>query len=478
MNRKIAIGAAVFAMSFGVAFADTYDELSGLINGALKERCVNHDKTAVRVVDIETGQVVYDRNGGTPLTPASVMKLVTTAAALNYLGVDYRFKTDVLYSGKREGGVLKGDIIVHGGGDPKLTPENIWRIAEEIRRQGITEVSGSLVADDTFFDGFHAPKGRGSKKTQRPYDAPHGALSVNFNTIGLHVYPGERDGEPIVAEVEPKSDYIRIVNEAVTRSKSRRPIGAFRVNGSDDVVVKVTGAMRPGDAGGVIYMAIEDPLQFAAETFAAYFKRAGIKIAGGIKKEAAPQNARILYTHQSEPLPVILRELNRHSNNFIAEQTLKTMAAEAGGSPGSAERGLALANQMLMDMGVDTSGLVFSDGSGLSKDNKLTAKALTELLAAMSKRFDIGPDFMASLGIMGVDGTVRKRLKTSPAKAQARAKTGTLNGASALSGYVAGKDNKLYAFAILQNNGCFNYGSHNIEDKIITAIYLTAEKKH
>ena len=476
MIRKLVICAAVFALSAHASFAEPHDDLTGMINQALKQRCVNDGQTAVRVVDVNSGQTVYDRNGGVPLTPASVMKLVTTATALYYLGVDYRFKTDILHTGRRDGGVIEGDLIVHGGGDPKLTPENIWRIAEELKRQGITEVKGSLVADDTFFDGFHLPKGRGAKRTQKPYDAPHGALSVNFNTIGLHLYPGEQAGERVRVEVEPKSDYIRVINESATSGKRRRPVGAFRMNGENGVVVKVTGAMRPSDAGGVIYVTIDDPLQFAAETFMAYFARAGIKIHGGIKKESAPQTAKTIYIHQSEPLPVILRELNRHSNNFIAEQVLKTTAAEEGGAPGSDEYGLALAAKMLKELGVETGGLTMSDGSGLSKDNKLTARALTGLLSVMARRFDIGPDFISSLGIMGVDGTVRKRLKYSPAKAQARAKTGTLNNTSALSGYVAGRDNKLYAFAILQNNnGCFHYGSHQIEDKIITAIYLSAE---
>lgn len=460
------------------AFAEQKEDFKAAIDFSLRERCVSHDKTAVRITDVATGETLYDLNGSSPLLPASVMKLVTTATALNYLGVNYKFKTDVLYSGKRERGVIKGDLIIRGGGDPKLTPEVVWLIADEVRRQGIREVTGNLVLDTSFFDDHTIPPARHGRRTQRPYDAPIGALSVNFNTIAVHVYPGEAVGAPVIAEVEPRSDYFRVINDAVTRSRVKRPVSALRVNGDGKVNIKITGAMRPDDAPGIIYINIDDPTMFAGETFRAFLKNAGVNVAGGIVKGVTPTTARLIHAHQSEPISVILRELNRFSNNFIAEQVIKTVGAETMGAPGTHEKGLSMVEKFLNESGIDTTGAVFADGSGLSKENRVSAKMLTDLLLLMSKRFDIGPDFVASPGIMGVDGSVRKRLKTSPAKSQARAKTGTLNGVSSLSGYVSGRDGKLFAFAILQNNNaCYYKGAHNIQDKIVTAIHLLAEKK-
>lgn len=463
---------AVSAMAAGIK-----DDFAGVLDGAIRERCINHEKLGVRIVEIPSGETLYDKNGSSALSPASVMKLVTTATALHYLGVNYKFKTDVFYTGARDGGLVKGDIVIRGGGDPKLTSEAVWLIAEEVRRQGITEVAGDLVLDVSFFDDYDSPPSRNGKRGQRPYDALLGALSVNFNTVAVHVYPGGKPGDPVIAEVEPMSPYFKIINDGLTRHGDH-PIAAFRVNGQDNVAIRITGAMRPEDAGGAIHMNIDDPFRFAGETFRAYLKRAGVNIAGVIKKGVVPQGARLIHTHQSEPLSMILRDLNRFSNNFVAEQIVKTVAAEIIGAPGTHENGLSLAMKFLAESGVDTTGAVLTDGSGLSRDNRLTAKTLSGLLVAMSRRFDIGPDFIASLGIMGVDGTVRKRLKTSPAKSLARAKTGTLNRVTALAGYVSGQDGKLYGFTILQNDsGCPYRGSHRIEDRIVTTVHLLAGKK-
>ncbi|MBF0293363.1 MAG: D-alanyl-D-alanine carboxypeptidase/D-alanyl-D-alanine-endopeptidase [Nitrospinae bacterium] len=478
MKVRIIIAALAIPFLASSAFsAETKDDFVEALDGVIRERCINHDKLGVRVVEIPSGETLYDKNGSSPLSPASVMKLVTTATALHYLGVNYKFKTDVYHTGSRDGGVVKGDLVIKGGGDPKLTSEAVWLIAEEVRRQGITDVTGDLVLDVSFFDDNDNPPARNGKRTQRPYDALLGALSVNFNTVAVHVYPGVKAGDPVIAEAVPSSPYFRMINDGVTRNGDH-PVAAFRVNGQENVVIRITGSMRPDEPGGAININVDDPLRFAGETFRAYLKRSGVNIAGVIKKGLVPSNARLIHTYQSEPLSMILRDLNRFSNNFVAEQIVKTVAAEVTGAPGSHENGLSLAMKFLSESGVDTTGVVLADGSGLSKDNRLTAKTLSGLLVAMSRRFDVGPDFIASLGIMGVDGTVRKRLKTSPAKSLARAKTGTINHVTALAGYVSGQDGKLYGFTILQNDsGCPYRGSHKIEDRIVTTVHLLAGKK-
>lgn len=476
-TRFVLTVAACVTLISSTVMAGARDDFAEALDGVIRERCVNHEKLAVRVVEIPSGETLYDKNGSSALSPASVMKLVTTATALHYLGVNYRFKTDVYHTGARDGGVVRGDLVIRGGGDPKLTSEAVWLIAEEVRRQGITEVTGDLALDVSFFDDHDTPPSRNGKRTQRPYDALIGALSVNFNTVAVHVYPGVKAGDPVIAEAEPLSPYFKMINDAVTRNGDH-PVAAFRVNGQDNVTIRITGSMRPDEPGGAININVDDPFRFAGETFRAYLKRAGVNIAGGIKKGQVPPGARLIHAHQSEPLSMILRDLNRFSNNFVAEQIVKTVAAEVMGAPGTHENGLSLAMRFLSELGLDTTGVVLADGSGLSKDNRLTAKTLSGLLVAMSRRFDIGPDFIASLGIMGVDGSVRKRLKTSPAKALARAKTGTLNRVTALAGYVAGQDGKLYGFTILQNDsGCPYRGAHKIEDRIVTAVHLLAGKR-
>lgn len=443
------------------------------IEKALGSDCLNREKTAVRVIDAETGEVLYDKNGSTPLVPASVMKLFTTASALHYLGPAYRFTTDVLRTGAFEDGAIKGDLIIRGGGDPKLTPEELWIIAREIKARGVSQVTGDVVVDDSFFDGRRLAPKWSERRTQRAYDAKLGALSVNFNTVTVKIHPGRRAGDPLLVTLEPESDYINLVNKGTTTSSGRNSVSARRVKSGVGARLVISGSMRMGDDGKTFYVNIDNPLKYAAEAFRAALAREGIEIKGSVRAGVAGNDALLLLTHKSAPLSVILRELNRYSSNFVAEQITKTIAAETNGEPGAHNEAITLLKKLLAELGVDTAGTVFTDGSGLSRKNRLTAKALTGLLAAMKKRFDIGPDFIASLGIMGVDGSVKERMENSPASARARAKTGTLAGVSSLAGYVAGNEGGLYAFAIMSNeNGCYYKKADELEDEIVTAIHL------
>jgi len=179
-----------------------------------------------------------------------------------------------------------------------------------------------------------------------------------------------------------------------------------------------------------------------------------------------------LYRHTSPPLSMILKELNTYSNNFIAEQILKTIAAETIEMPGSHAEGLRLVNEFLQQSNVNTQGIVLKDGSGLSRENYFTVQAMTTLLTAMSKRFDIGPDFTTSLRVLGANGVESHRLESSPASGKVRAKTGTLDGLSTLVGYISSASGQTFAFALfLNNNNCGYAGADAVENRIIEAIY-------
>ncbi|MGK7346384.1 MAG: D-alanyl-D-alanine carboxypeptidase/D-alanyl-D-alanine endopeptidase [Candidatus Nitrospinota bacterium M3_3B_026] len=471
MGLRLAAFFVVFSSLAGPAAASA-NTLEKAARALFSQGCVNAEKTAVRVVDARSGAVIFDRNGATPLIPASVMKLFTTAAALEYLGPAYRFKTEIFHTGAIRDGVIEGDIMIRGGGDPKLTPEALWRIARDVGDMGVSRVEGALVADDSFFDGRKLAPGWSRRRTQRAYDAGLGALSVNFNTVAVKVYPGRREGAPLTAAVEPETPYVTIVNKGKTAGQGK-PVSARRAPSGGRVKIVVTGVMSPGADGEVIYVNIADPARFAAETFRAALEREGIRVDGGVRIGQAPEGARLLYTHKSKPLAAILRELNHYSSNFVAEQIVKTIAATVNGEPGEHGAALDMTRKFAEKLGVDTGLLVFADGSGLSRENRLTARAVTDLLGAVAGRFDTGPDFIASLGIMGVDGSVKERVENSPARALARAKTGTLAGVSSLAGYVAGREGGLYAFAIIQNdNSCYYEKADKLEDDIVTAIHL------
>jgi len=469
---------ALFVLAPSIAGADGGGKLGDAIERAIKKACVKPDHSAVCVISLPEGKPVYTLNASTPLIPASVQKLTTTAAALHYLGPDYRFKTGIYHTGERLDDVINGDIIIRGGGDPKLTPEQVWLIARRIRWMGIKEVTGDLVVDETFFDQLSYAPAWSKNRTQRAYDARLGALSVNFNTVGVHVFPGSKQGDPLIATIFPDSDYFRLVNKAITKNRGKNRVTAWRSNGGRKTTVVVEGSMKPGSMGRVIYLNVDNPPLYAGETFRKYFADAGIAIRGGIRTGVAGDDATLIYVHESEQLSAIIRGLNKYSNNFTAEQIAKTMAAEVSGQPGSHHTAIGLINRFLIESGIDLAGVVIVDGSGLSRKNRTTAATVANLLKVMRRRFNVGPDFVASLGVMGVDGSVEKRMKTSPAKSLARAKTGTLARISSLAGYVKGAGGGLYAFAIILNdNGCRYDEADKIEDSIVTSIYKFADIK-
>jgi D-alanyl-D-alanine carboxypeptidase/D-alanyl-D-alanine-endopeptidase (penicillin-binding protein 4) len=446
--------------------------LNQTVDTALLAKCLDHSQTAVSIVSIPRGEQVYSYNTYTPLLPASTLKVVTTAASLNYLGPEFRFYTRIYHTGQRSGSIIDGDLIIKGGGDPKLTAENLWRIAEQLKDSGVDLVTGNLIYDLSFFDGLDKAPAWEEVRSQRAYDAKLCALSLNFNTVTVHALPSI-PGQPLKVWLEPSPHYIQLINETRTTSQTRNTISAKRgVTEDGQTYIKVGGRLSEKADEKTIRLNVLNPSLYAVESFRSILAETGIQVVGQTLRLATPSDAKLLYTHSSEPLSLILKELNTFSNNFIAEQIIKTMAANRLGEPGSHAQGLQLVANFLRESNVHTKGLILADGSGLSRRNRFTAQAMTDLLADIYPRFDIGPDFLASLRVMGANGVHSKRLANSPAKAKIRAKTGTLRKVSALTGYVPSQTGDLYAYALfLNNNRCGYRGADKIEDKIVNAIY-------
>ena len=446
--------------------------LSTEINSALSARCLNKKRSAVRVVALPGGDLVYDKNSDTSLLPASVMKLLTTAVALDQLGPGYTFKTGIFHTGKRVKERITGDLYIKGGGDPKLTPEAVFRIATGIKRRGITRIEGDLIADSTFFDQLHDAPTWSKKRSQRAYDARIGALSVNFNTVAVHVFPGLLPGDPLVTSTDPKSDLVRVVNLGKTVRSGGRNVAIKRKKGAKVDTVIVSGVMRPGDEPKTRYVNVSDPPLFAASVFKKTLAQAGVTVTGMISAGKTPPEAAKLFINESVPLSDIVRQLNRYSNNFMSEQIAKTVAAEASGEPGAHNRFFALTRSFLKRENIDMEGVRLADASGLSRQNRLTVKIVTDLIVTMRSRYDLWPDFLASFTSAGMNGSMKERLANSGAQKFVRAKTGSLSGASNLAGVMAARDGTLFAFAIfLNNNRCGYKNADKVEDKIVTAIY-------
>ena len=460
-------------------YSQTNSRLTQQIDKVLKESCLDSSQTSVNVVALPDGEIVYARNPVVPLLPASVMKLVTTAAALHYLSPEYRFKTEFLYSGTRNNGLIQGDLIIRGGGNPRLSTEQFWTIATRIKASGINEITGDLIVDTHFFDEYElAPEWEEEKRGQRPYDAKLSALSLNFNTIAAHIQPGASVGDTVNAWLDPAPAYIHLRNTGKTTSRrSKHTVWAHRhENQPGEVEIEVRGQLPVNAPEKVVYLNLNNPTHYAAETFRALLLQIGIKINGETKTVSSRIDANKLYKHFSQPLSLILKELNLYSNNLTAEHIVKTIAAERYGTPGSHAEGLRLLDDFLRINNVNTEGVVIVDGSGLSRKNRMTTHAITDLLTAMYSRFDIGPDFIAALHIMGKNDIYAQRLRNSPAREKTRAKTGSLKGVSTLAGYMGSSNGQIFGFALfLNHNRCGSRKADDIEDRIITAIYNLGE---
>lgn len=471
---------SLFFISFLILLTNTSyaqlpsESLISTIDNALNSRCLDESQTAASVISLPSGRPIYSHNALQPLLPASVMKIITTAAALHYLGPEYRFKTTFMHTGQRQGDVIHGDLIIRGGGDPLLSTENFWQIATRIKASGINEITGDLIVDAHFFDTYDRAPAWEIERTQKAYDAKLAALSLNFNTVSVHLQPSNHVGEMIRTWLEPATPYIQLQNTAKTIQRGKTTVSAYRSaeESLGQVYLYVRGRLPAGSQEKVIRLNIDNPIRYAAETFKAILQQNGVNLAGVTKISYNPVAGQELYYHLSEPLSVILKELNTFSNNFTAEQILKTIAAEKAGTPGSHKNGLRLVEDFLHLSHVNTQGVVLQDGSGLSRANRMTTQAITEVLSSMYSRFDVGPDFITALRVMGADGVLSQRLAKSPARGQIRAKTGTLHRVSTLAGYVATPHGKVFAYAIfLNNNRCGPWRADRIEDRIVNAIH-------
>ncbi|MBI3815878.1 MAG: D-alanyl-D-alanine carboxypeptidase/D-alanyl-D-alanine-endopeptidase [Nitrospinae bacterium] len=476
------------------------------IDHILNDRCLKDSKVGIKIVSLDTGEVVYERNSDGLLMPASNMKLITTAAALSKLRPDYKFKTIVAHDGEREGNVIHGNLYIKGYGDPKLVTEELLLIVRNMKNLGIKVISGDIIADDSFFDSERIGNGWKADEDSRAYNAKIGALSLNFNTISVFVGSDKNDGVRPMVITNPPTNFVEIVNNAVIKKRRVGTTitvnrieggrisnggGAFPDNSGDsspkgligDKII-VNGEVSAGKKKFYYYRNISNPPLYTATVFREFIEKEGISVKGSLKSGIMPENAEEILSHESVPLSLIVRDLNKMSNNFIAEQILKTMGAEIKGAPGTAEKGLSVIEEYLEDIGIQKGQYRIADGSGLSKLNLLTTSQIIKILEVMYNDFTLQSEYTASLSVMGIDGSLKKRMNGSSLEGMVRGKTGTLDEVSAISGYAAipprppfkkggGGDLKgeLFAFSIIMNDFRCDVGKiWNIQNQIISVL--------
>ena len=427
-------------------------KLSSILDDARSRR-----ETDVSVLDAETGRVVYSRRSTSASLPASNMKVVTAAAAMHTLGPGYRFTTDVVRRGRVSDGVLHGSLYLVGHGDPSTRQSDYAALAKKVRGAGITKVTGKIVADGSFFDSQRYNPGWYTSYASAYYAAQTAALTVAPNadldsgTVLVKVKGGTRGRRPTLSTTPAAAKtYVRLVNKATTTGSTS--LSLSRQAGGNAITVR--GQVRSGRTWSGL-VTVDKPELYAAAVFRRELTRADVTVEGGTRLGTTPASKRTRVARDtSMTLSRLLVPFLKLSNNLHAEALTKTMGA-LGGRPGSWTAGLARTTAYLRGLDVPMKGVTLADGSGVSRRDRLTPLALTTLLVEVRDE-PWWAAFDAGLPVAGVNshwggGTLRYRMNGTRAAGNAHAKTGSLTGVTALSGYVTGRDGRRYAFSLLSN---------------------------
>ena len=428
------------------------EALKKAVEQLLSQPPLSNARVALQVESLDDGQVIYSRNPDDLLNPASNTKLVTAAAGLLRLGPEYRFNTDYLSDKPMQRGRV-GTLYVKGRGDPSVTTERLDGLVADLWHRGVRSV-GDIVLDDSFFDREEFGPGWEQETSDKAWAAGVGALSLNHNAVAIYITPGDRTGARARVEVEPDArDYFVVDNRVMTvRANGRRKLRPRTLPEDERTRIVVDGRIPLRGESVVLYRRVGDPAFYYGQTLRSLLKKRGIKVTGRVKRGAAPAAATLIQTYDSTELGEIIRDMNKISSNFIAEMVVKTLGAELKGTPGSWPKGLEVAEDLLAELGIPRGTYVLKNGSGLNDTNRFTARQLATLLQAVWKRFPVASEFVSSLGIAARDGTMRMRMEGTDAAGRLRAKTGTLERVTALSGYVQSLGGERFVFSVLVND--------------------------
>ncbi|ANZ38583.1 D-alanyl-D-alanine carboxypeptidase/D-alanyl-D-alanine-endopeptidase [Lentzea guizhouensis] len=464
LGAVVAAAAGLTLTSSGGAVAVDNEALTRDLDAILADPGLKGADVGITVRDANTGEVVYTRSGGKRSQVASNLKVLTTAAALDLLGPDHRWKTELQSSGARSGGTLTGDLVLRGTGDPTMSASRYQALAASVKNSGLTQVTGALVLDDTAFDA--QPYGSGWAWDDEPYSysAETSALTLSpdarysAGTVVVRVKPGATTGAPVQVSVEPANDVVQIQNTATSNGDAG--ITVEREHGTN--VIKVSGSTWVETTA---LSTVKDPTALVSSVFRKALEQNGVQVLGGVKRAKAPQGAAVLASDTSQPLSQLITPLLKNSNNMLAEVLVKT----AGGSFAN---GVNQLSRKWAGLGVDPNWIEVFDGSGMSRLNQMSPDDLTSVLVKAKTKPWFGT-WSASLPVAGRDGTLASRMKGTAAEGNVLAKTGSLSGVSALSGYVTTQAGRQLVFSVVQNNVVLWFSPKTVEDKV--AVRLAAD---
>lgn len=438
------------------------------------ENFLKADKMNLKDIGISVfynGNEIVDLNANKKLIPASVTKLFTALAVLEHIPPGTKFITKLASAAPVEGAVLKGDLYLIGAGDSGFVSESMWYLVNVFLREKINVIEGDLIIDDTLFDNKRFDDSRENHRVDRAYDAPVGAMSFNWNAVNIFLRPGAKVGDSASAIVDPENEYIILENQLKTGTLTNYDVVRKSVSEGKEKIV-VTGKISHNSKEVPVYKGITDPIFWVGSNLKQFLKDRGVFVKGSIRAAKSPADVKVLAESPSKPIEHLLSDMNKFSNNYVAEMLTKQLAAY-NGVQGSISSGIDLIRDTVRAAGVSDKEFEIYNPSGLTRENKFTARSLVKVLEKVRKDFRLFPEFVSSLPIAGVDGTLKNRMKNGKALRWVRAKTGLLTGVNSLAGFIGLENGEVMTFAFIYNgpkDGGFVRGSY---DRLISDVLLS-----
>ena len=436
-------------------------ELPASVADALKKAGIPLSSTAVYVQAVDSATPSVSYNADKSMNPASVMKLVTTTAALDLLTPAYRWKTEVYRDGdvvsdKLNNGVLQGNLVIKGYADPSFKATDFWRMLMSLQQAGIKQITGDLIIDKSVFAQNVGARHTFDDETWRAYNAEPSAFLVNGRNTSFK-FIATNAGVNVTQEFELPE--VQIVNNMKLSQDAcgewRNRFGYIVKSQPNKAIVTFSGIFSPDCGERYLELSVMDDEQYAFATFKKLWRELGGKFNGKLKIQATPSGAVKVLEQLSDPLGYVERDINKWSNNLMARQLLLTLALEKQALPTTEAKGAQVLKDWMASKNISASELVIENGSGLSRTERISAAHLGALLVS-AYHSAIMPELMASLPILALDGTVKKRLNDSAIysviQGRAHLKTGSLDGVSAIAGYMLDAQNRRQVLVMLVND--------------------------
>lgn len=478
-GRSLYVLAALAAGALGIeaVSADNILDAPAAVTKQIRKHKISPDDVSLYVHKVTETAPRVAFNAKVPRNPASTIKVLTTKAGLDMLGPTYSWKTEAYMTGKVTEGRLEGDLIIKGYGDPNMTPQALWRLLWGVRERGVETVAGDLILDNSYFEPPQAGRGDFDGKPNSAYNALPSALSVSFQTTQIHLMQGSAEGDVRVFTDPPLANVtvdnqLKLV-EAPCKGKFHKPAVRLFEDGPR-ATLRLTGTFAT-ECGETSYPRLMlDPAEHTAGAIVALWRSIGGNIEGAVREGRVPDGAQRVHTLTSPQLEEVIRVINKRSNNLMARTLFLTLGAKREKAPGSLPKARKAVTDWLEESGLAFPELVLDNGSGLSRETRISAESMGRLLGYAYASPNM-PEFISSLAIAGVDGTLRKRFRKSNLKGRAHMKTGTIRGTTGIAGYLLDRrGDRWIVVSLISNPRLQAWRGKGVENALLRWVYEEA----